>query len=285
MLETPPIERIEHASAHGRWTLWRRRPAAPLRRWLVEYQGYVEVGGRPVRRRELPGTVVPLILNLGEPFWAHEIGRPARADRLPRAFTAGLWERPALVGSGGSAHCLQVDLTPLAARRLFGVPMAELTGRTVDVDDLTGGWGGRLLDRLAALRHWPDRFQLLDAAFAARLAAGAPTPPLVAAAWARLETAPVGVIARELETSRALLHRLFLDQLGLPAKTVARLRRFERALAGVAVGRPLAAVAADAGYFDQPHFNREVRAFTGESPTALRRRILADGTGVLDDAL
>ncbi len=276
----PPLEIVAHDSAHGRWTLVRRRPARRLRPWLIEYRGYLETGGRPVRRRELPVTVIPLVLNLGPPFEA-ELG--GRMESLPAAFTAGLWQAPALVGSAGTAHCLQVDMTPLAARQLFGVPMAELTDRILDVDLLARGWATGLLDRLAGIVDWATRFDLLDAAFTARLAAGLPPSALVARALERLPHQPIGMIARDLDTSRTRLHRLFLDQVGLPPRTVCRLLRFERATGMLCSGWPLAEVAAASGYYDQPHFNREVRDFAGESPTALRRRMLADGTGVLDD--
>lgn len=277
---SPPLEIVAHDSAHGRWMLVRRRPARHLRSWLIEYQGYVETGGRPVRRRELPVTVIPLVLSLGPPFEAALGGRMAA---LPAAFMAGLWQAPALVGSTGTAHCLQVDMTPLAARQLFGVPMAELADRIVDVDDLARGWAAVLLDRLAGIADWKARFDLLDAVFTARLAAGPPPPALVARALKRLQHQPVATIARDLDTSRARLHRLFLDQVGLPPRTVRRLLRFERAMSRLSSGWPLAEVAAASGYYDQPHFNREVRDFAGESPAALRRRMLADGTGMLDD--
>ena len=283
---TPFIETIEHASEHGRWTLWRRSPAPWLRPWMIEYQGYVEAGGRPVRRRELPSPVIPLIINLGAPFFSYDIDRPDRVRRLGRSFTAGLHRRHALVGSTGSAHCLQVDMTPLAARRLFGVPMAELADGIVELDDLPARWLAELTHRLADLASWPERFTLLDAAFGRRLG-GVPTSAALGVAWSRLAATGGAVaiadLAQQLELSRNGLHRLFMDGVGLSPKTVARLLRFEAAVAAMQRGETLADLAAAAGYFDQPHFNRECLAFAGESPTALRRRLLADGTGVMDD--
>jgi AraC-like DNA-binding protein len=46
-------------------------------------------------------------------------------------------------------------------------------------------------------------------------------------------------------------------------------RRFQRALRLVGQGRPVqwAAVAADGGYFDQAHFIRDFRAFSGLNPS------------------
>jgi AraC-like DNA-binding protein len=62
---------------------------------------------------------------------------------------------------------------------------------------------------------------------------------------------------------------MFRRELGLPPKTLARLVRFERAhrLTSRAATEGWAAVAADAGYYDQAHLIRDFRAFSGSTPT------------------
>ena len=67
-----------------------------------------------------------------------------------------------LVGHGGSARCLQVDLTPLGARRLVGMPMSELANRTVPIDDVLGRFGRDLVQRVGEAPDWPTRFALID---------------------------------------------------------------------------------------------------------------------------
>lgn len=72
-----------------------------------------------------------------------------------------------------------------------------------------------------------------------------------------------GVPARQLD-------RLFRAHLGFPPKTFARVVRFQRALTRLKrdPGCTLAQVAAECGYYDQPHFVREFRAFSGTAPSA-----------------
>ena len=52
MTETQPIERTDHDSGYGRWTLFRRRPSAALAPYVHEMQGYFEEGGEAVVRRK-----------------------------------------------------------------------------------------------------------------------------------------------------------------------------------------------------------------------------------------
>jgi len=62
---------------------------------------------------------------------------------------------------------------------------------------------------------------------------------------------------------------LFSASVGLTPKLFGRIRRFQTMIAYLRQGRPidLAGVAAECGYYDQPHLNREFRLFAGVTPT------------------
>ncbi|MDT0267076.1 helix-turn-helix domain-containing protein [Streptomyces sp. DSM 44915] len=74
---------------------------------------------------------------------------------------------------------------------------------------------------------------------------------------------PVAETARRLGLSERQLHRRSLRAFGYGPKTLARVLRMQRALALARGGVPLAGVAARAGYADQAHLSREVRALAG----------------------
>jgi methylphosphotriester-DNA--protein-cysteine methyltransferase len=76
----------------------------------------------------------------------------------------------------------------------------------------------------------------------------------------------VGALARELSISRDRLEKRFRHAVGTTPKHLASIHRLRRALQ-LCRGKPsFSQVALDAGYFDQSHFIREFRAFTGDSP-------------------
>jgi AraC-like DNA-binding protein len=99
--------------------------------------------------------------------------------------------------------------------------------------------------------------------------------------------AHVGLSTRQLTT-------LFGREVGLPPKQVSRLMRFgyarQRITAGVRRGvRPdLAVLAADCGYYDQSHLDRDFAQYVGLSPTAWmaeeRRNLQAAGTQIGTDS-
>ncbi|WP_461029927.1 helix-turn-helix domain-containing protein, partial [Streptomyces sparsus] len=65
------------------------------------------------------------------------------------------------------------------------------------------------------------------------------------------------------------LHRRAVRAFGYGPKTLARVLRLERALTLARAGLPFARVAADAGYADQAHLAREVKALAGVPLTTL----------------
>jgi AraC-like DNA-binding protein len=65
------------------------------------------------------------------------------------------------------------------------------------------------------------------------------------------------------------VHRRFLGWVGYGPRTLARVLRLQRAVVLLRSGRPAAEVAVEAGYADQPHLSREMRALTGRTPREL----------------
>ena len=164
--------------------------------------------------------------------------------------------------------------------------MEALARQVVSLDDVIGRNADRLADRLFQAADWSDRFDIAEAFIAARLAAAAPEDAGVLWAWRKIERdgggSSIASLAGALDCSRKHLAARFRDQIGLPPKSVAGLVRFNRALALIGSARrpDLARIAATAGYFDQPHFNRDFVGLAGITPGEFLRARLADGDGV-----
>ena len=80
---------------------------------------------------------------------------------------------------------------------------------------------------------------------------------------------PIEVLACRLNHSPRQLNRGFLKAVGLPAKAYARLVQFHRALGLVQRGVGLVAAAFEAGYADQAHMTRAMRAYGGFVPSRI----------------
>lgn len=290
MTGIPGLTRIDHASDYGRWTLLRRTPSAPLRPYVLEIQGYSEEGGPPVTRKELPSGIITMILVFGPGFAIDDPCAPAGRRPLDRSFVAGLHDSYAIVGSAGNALCMQIDFTPLGARRFLNIPMDLIAGQVVDLRELIQSEADGLEERLSAAPDWATRFEIVDRLLVERLSRPIRDHAVVEAALqaiiARNGEVRIGSLAQKFGHSRKHLATLFRREVGLTPKAFARVIRFERAMERLQLGAcgSLAELAASCGYADQAHFNRDFRHFAGECPSSLLARILPDGTGVMAEA-
>jgi AraC-like DNA-binding protein len=89
----------------------------------------------------------------------------------------------------------------------------------------------------------------------------------------------IGALAQELGWSGRRFVARFRREVGVAPKTLARVLGFNHAadaLRSRPVGAPFARVAAECGYADQSHFNREFRAFAVCTPTEYLAELAAD---------
>ncbi|KAF4408598.1 helix-turn-helix transcriptional regulator [Streptomyces lycii] len=161
-----------------------------------------------------------------------------------------------------------VRLLPGNGPRVLGVPARELRDRRVELAAL---WPGGQVRRLAErLYEAADPAAVLEELAAERLRAAGPADPWVTAVVAGLRAGrAVSAVAGETGLGARQLHRRALAAFGYGPKTLARVLRMNRALDLARAGRPLAEVAVRAGFADQAHLSRDVKALAGVAPGAL----------------
>ncbi|MFE4634531.1 helix-turn-helix domain-containing protein [Streptomyces sp. NPDC056773] len=267
------------------------RPAPALRQYVDSYVCF-DLRGLPTGVHcGPPSRALTAVISLSDPLEvAAGVDDGAPVSRF-NSVAGGLMRRSVAIHHDGRQQGVQVALTPLGARAIYGMPAAELAHRLVPLDELLGALGVELVDRLRAATACAARFAVLDEVLLRAVGRGAGgdrvhrVRPEVAEAWRRLVAArgcvQVGEVAAELGWSRRYLTERFRGEVGLSPKTLARVLRFEHAhdLAAARNPLPWADVATISGYADQAHLVRDWREFTGRSPTAWRRSEVLLGAG------
>jgi transcriptional regulator GlxA family with amidase domain len=168
-----------------------------------------------------------------------------------------------------------VRLRPGAAPGVLGPAVSELSEHDTPLADI---WAAEAVTLSAQVSEAPAidaKLAAAQTALARRLADAGPPEPSMAAATRWLARNPAGRIedlARFLDMGGRRLHRRFVGAVGYGPKTYQRVLRLQRVMALAGGGqRPagLAMLALDAGYADQAHMSRELRALTGRSPRGL----------------
>jgi AraC-like DNA-binding protein len=281
---------VRHHSELGSWESVEREPSSHLRRYIDgPYQGWVENTNGVLRRREIPASIIPIILNLGPPYGIVDPKVPSERPRLVGSFVAGLHDTFAETESNGYHTCVQVNLTPIGGHLFFGVAMHTLAHRVVELGDILGPPARRLEDAMAEASDWERRFDVLEAFISDRIfSARAASPGVVWALEILNKSAGlsnISTLATELGWSHKHLIAKFHEQIGLPPKTVARVLRFHRAI-DLLQQRDIprwVEIAQICGYYDQAHLIRDFRQFAGSTPSEYLGRRLPDGGGLKGD--
>lgn len=161
-----------------------------------------------------------------------------------------------------------------AAGAFFDLPLHRLFGATVALETLADPAEVEAASaRIRAARTHLERVEAFEQFLLQRLRPRTWEPDrIVDAAVQAIRRDPgalrVGVLAEALGLSVDGLEKRFRRLVGASPKQLAAILRLRRALGSHRKGAPLTRVALDAGYYDQAHFNRHVKAVLGVSPRA-----------------
>ena len=263
-----------------------RVPRPPLDELLDDL--YYLAGAPPYARLTLPPMPAALlIVNLGAPFRIRagtDIETAEYADGCVVTMPTRAWE----FGYPPWTRSVGVHFKPWGLAPFLPMPAAELCDRPVTVEQV---WGrpavAELRDRLATAVGPHEMLTVLEEELLRRLCE-TPGLELVHHTSRAIETTSgavaIGDLSMAAGVSSTHLARRFKELVGVTPKRLARTYRFTATVFAIDPAGPVdwAALACDAGYFDQAHFGHEFRAFTGLTPTRyveVRRRFLREHPG------
>ncbi|SMB94560.1 AraC-type DNA-binding protein [Deinococcus hopiensis KR-140] len=218
--------------------------------------------------RFMPERSVRLTFYAGESWH----GSPVTGELgpMPAASLFGMTLAPLRVVSRGHTCALGVELYPWGARQLFGwdIGTASL--------DLLPEYGGvsREVCGLLDVQDWAGARARLEvwllALHGERAREAGVGVQAATQLYRSLGTLRIGGLAAELELSPRQLERAFREEVGVTAKTLARLIRFEEVhnRLWLRPTTPLAPLAYALGFSDQAHLTREFRALSHMTPRA-----------------
>lgn len=230
--------------------------------WQVEEEH--DVGNQ--EHMFMPERSVRLTFYAGDSWQSFE--QAGKLERMPGATLYGLSLVPQRVVSHGLTRALGVELYPWGARQLLGWEMSRpelnieqqhhLVSREICALLTLGDW----LGARQRLEHW------LLALWGQRARETGKGVQAATQLYLSLGSAKIGPLAEQLNVSRRQLERQFVEQVGVNAKTLARLIRFEEVhnRLWLAPHASLAQLAYELGFADQAHLTREFRALSSMTP-------------------
>jgi AraC-like DNA-binding protein len=240
-------------------------PAADLAPWIECFwtRGAGPAPSGAETYRVLPDGCADVIFAIGR-----------RAD----GFVVGPMTRAIVVPASGATRMFGVRFHPGAAGAFLPVPLRTLVDQRVALDSIWTG-SAATTQRLAEASAAGCALDAFESELRARLQRAAAIPfPRTRALIERLASQPEGASVADMAAragiTRQHLRRVFETHVGYGPKKLARILRLRRALRLLDTrgGATLAAVALDAGYYDQAHMNADFRDLAGRPPLGLREQ-------------
>jgi len=219
-----------------------------------------------MQMRTVPSGHVCLMFHRG-----NRIFSASKNDYQPRAFLCGHERLFMDLEYSGWIDMVCVVFHPVGARFFFDMPINEVNGLQVDIHDLEDKQLIDLQKRLEDAKTDQHSVLLIEQFLLTRIR------NLADYNLKRIDTAIRLINAQQTDISKLAdasclsprqFNRVFTEYVGAKPKEFQRIVRFQRALF-LMQSNPqinLAQLAAECGYYDQPHLIKEFKTFSGYTP-------------------
>lgn len=278
---------------------WRIPPDARLRGlvlcyWVVEGLP-LDAASRalePSADLLIPDGWSEIVFNRGcAGFDRWKLGEPGRKSPMSGSYVIGGRSHSVNTSAPAPLQLAGVKLDPRFLRGIIRTPLSEFRDGTLALADLADEQLLALEYALVNARCAEAIAGLLENFLLAALRDLRRSRTAVDALVARIQldqgTTPIMAWARQARVDSSTLERTFCANVGMTPKQYARVIRFRRhyqaLISGDGKSKHLGANLD--GFFDQSHFNREFRHFTGAAPGAKLAGLMEQGMRVSDHLL
>jgi len=238
--------------------------------WL--YQGYQQPHDK---ERLLPTGTTEIVIDLREDNnKVYDREDHSRYETFSGGIVCGPHSEHFVIDTAGQASVIGIHFKPGGAFPFIKEPLDELHNTHVSLDVLWGSNAGQLRERLLGAETPEEKFAILEHCLMAQAVRPLFRNPAVAFALNELHSVPtvrtISELTEEIGFSARRFIQLFSAEVGLTPKLFCRVRRFQEVLHIIRKQTDVdwADVAISCGYFDQAHFIRDFKAFSGINPTA-----------------
>ena len=234
--------------------------------WTLEDDG----AGEPARQRIIPDGCMEMIFHYGDPY--KQYFEDGRSVIQPRSFIFGQITRHLEIEPTGRSGIVAARFLPEGLAPFIPAPVSSLENKAVAIADLFGKNAEALERDVMAAAHTPQRIKLIEGFLIAQLA----DPQMIdTVARACVETIfetqgqlDVVQLADKMNINRRNMERRFTSVIGMSPKQLSKLVRLQTAMKIMEQGKfsSLTSLAYETGYYDQAHFIKDFKEFTGVSP-------------------
>ena len=190
------------------------------------------------------------------------------------SYLSGMYMAPHKFKAFGIFDEICIDFTPLGYYHFFKMPLKTYV---LDGDVLTEGFGKDakfFFEKVFAVKDFQERGVLIESFLKKKLLIANVSFLQECLYYIHTHDNEINLkqLAKMLRCSERKIVRSFLTYFDLSPKDYMRINKFRKALhlLNYAPGNNLTYIAHDSNYYDQSHFIKDIRFFTGKTPKEIR---------------
>lgn len=253
------------------------KPAKPLEAY-VECIWLLVSNSAPAQANPeivLPDGKMELVVHFGDYF---SISRGDRFTKQARSLLAGQMTQRIFLKPTGMTGMVAARFKASGTSKFFEFPLNEIVDQVVDLDTILGNSAHQLEERILNASSHRERVAQLEYFLLERLSRSTRDDPFVDQVC-RYITQSAGEysitnLANLVGLSERQIERKFLTQVGINPKLLSRIARLQK-FVSIAKANPvltLTDAALACGYYDQAHFIRDFKSFSGVPPSQFIRQ-------------
>jgi AraC-like DNA-binding protein len=224
----------------------------------------------PHKNTIIPDGTMKLIFHYGDTYKHHS--KSGEITTLPKCFLIGQLTEPYVIEPVGETGSFVVQFKPNGFLPFSTIPIKEMENKAISLEKLFGQNGLDIEQKILNAKSTSDRIQIIEAFLLKLLADRTTIDNIVKSTIETILKAngqfSVTEYSQNNNVNRRQLARKFSTAIGLSPKQLAKTIRIQTALKALLNNEQtsLTDLAYQNEYFDQAHFIKEFKEFTGLTP-------------------
>ncbi|MEK7254692.1 MAG: AraC family transcriptional regulator [Bacteroidota bacterium] len=251
------------------------QPPPPLAKYVELLTWYADYQPDYAHERILPQGVVELIIDLTEPpKFIYDNDSLAVTQTCRKAWVAGLRHEFITISAVPGSSMMVVRFRAGMAYRVLQLPLGLLKNQVLPADLILNPDIARLHEQLVNAATPEEKFAFTLDFLTGRIRRNVEIHPAISFAVEKILEDPsqltIDAVVRKAGWSHKHIISLFDKYVGVSPKAFMRIARFQKAVAAIGSEDSVdwQRVVHDCGYYDQAHFIKDFRKFSGLSPVA-----------------
>jgi AraC-like DNA-binding protein len=234
--------------------------------WTMEAESEKE----PVRQRIVPDGCMEMIFNYGDRF--QQYFEDGTSILQPKSFIFGQITSFIEVAPTGVTGIIAARFLPEGLTPFLDIPVASLENKAVSIEEIFSEKGTQLQQEVLAASDNQQRIKIIETFLLSRLSEPQAIDSIAKACVEVIfqSQGQLGVVelADKVNVNRRNMERKFTTAIGMSPKQLSRVARLQATLKMLDQKKytSLTSLAYENGYYDQAHFIKDFKEFTGMSP-------------------